>query len=76
MMNALVHTSAAMGAWIPIRERNSPGLPFNFSTERILFVPRDSRGQLIAEAFKDELHRRCRAAGMPQRGKGKAAQVG
>ena len=30
--------------WIPVREEDSPPAPFDFSGERILYVPRTSAG--------------------------------
>lgn len=37
--------------WLPIRERNSPILPFDFAHERILWVPRDDSGNLCQDLF-------------------------
>ena len=65
MMYAIVQSSSGMKAWIPIRERNSPPLPFNLSTERALFVPRYPDGRLDREKFKDELRGRLKAVQLP-----------
>jgi hypothetical protein len=44
--------------WIPIREKDSPELPFNIQSERILIVPRNEKGELNEERFKKEIMNR------------------
>jgi hypothetical protein len=46
--------------WIPIRERDSPPAPFDFSNERIEYVPRTNSGD-ISDTFKYQLERRMKA---------------
>jgi len=41
--------------WIPIREKDSPKVPFDFAAERIVYVPRDDQGALITDAFEEDL---------------------
>lgn len=41
--------------WIPIREMDSPKVPFDFAAERIVYVPRDDQGELITDAFEETL---------------------
>ena len=42
--------------WIPIREENSPDIPFDFAQERILMVPRKEKNQALDnEAFAKDL---------------------
>ena len=53
MLHALYHTDAdTSDGWIPIREVDSPPLPFDFTTERMLMVPRQSSGELNEHQFK------------------------
>jgi predicted nucleotide-binding protein len=58
MMHALTHSARVMRAWIPVREQNSPAAPFDFSTERMLIVPRDERNEIDEVAFAERLRRR------------------
>jgi len=44
--------------WIPIRERNSPPPPFDFSTQRILYIPRSKSGELNEPRLREMLKRR------------------
>lgn len=67
IMYALVHTSGVMRNWIPIREQNSPSMPFDFSSERAVVVPRRPDGRLNSERFRDELRRRFGAAQLPSK---------
>lgn len=46
--------------WIPIRELDSPEMPFDFGHERILIVPRDNEA-LNVDLFHHELEQRLRA---------------
>ncbi len=48
-------------AWIPIRENNGSKIPFDFSTERVLIVPRNTDRTLNTEKFRDELKKRIMA---------------
>jgi hypothetical protein len=41
--------------WIPIREVDSPPMPFDFAQQRTLMVPRESDGGLDIEAFESQL---------------------
>jgi hypothetical protein len=41
--------------WIPIREVDSPPMPFDFAQQRTLMVPRESDGGLDVEAFETQL---------------------
>lgn len=41
--------------WIPIREEDSPPAPFDFATERILYVPRARNGELNESKLRDML---------------------
>jgi hypothetical protein len=66
MMYAMVRTLGVMSAWIPIREHSSPPLPFNFATERALFIPR-SGGHLNTNQFREELRQRLREAKIPMK---------
>jgi hypothetical protein len=50
----------APAGWIPIREADSPPAPFDFSTERILYVPRSNSGDLLEASLRDQLSRRIR----------------
>jgi hypothetical protein len=43
--------------WIPIREKDSPPAPFDFSGERILEVPRTQSG-VNEQRFREMLTRR------------------
>lgn len=42
-------------SWIPIRERNSPSLPFDFAQERILWVERNGKGGIKKPSFQKQL---------------------
>jgi hypothetical protein len=62
MLHALYHTDAdASDGWIPMREPDSPPLPFDFITERMLKVPRQSDGELNEHQFKSDLRARIRS---------------
>jgi Predicted nucleotide-binding protein containing TIR-like domain len=41
--------------WIPIREVASPDPPFDFASERILYVPRSQRGELNETRLRETL---------------------
>jgi hypothetical protein len=51
-------TSHQPSGWIPIREKDSGPPPFDFAAERILYVPRDEKGDLCDKAFEDMLRKR------------------
>jgi hypothetical protein len=59
MMHALTNNKVenAPEAWIPIREMNSPKIPFDFAAQRILAVPRNN-DTLNEEDFKTQLRSR------------------
>ncbi len=63
MMQALTNTKIenAPEAWIPIREKTSQKIPFDFAAERILFVPRDNEKKLVHESFRNQLRNRIEA---------------
>jgi hypothetical protein len=47
--------------WIPVRERDSPKIPFDFATERILEVPRYASGEVNEQKLKNDLRKRIEA---------------
>lgn len=53
-------------SWIPIREVQSPDLPFDFAQERILWVERARNGALRTKAFAAALRRRLDAMLAPR----------
>jgi hypothetical protein len=62
MLHALTNAPTAQPrAWIPVREADSPTVPFDFATERILVVPRTDDGALMEARLRDGLRRRVRA---------------
>lgn len=58
MMHALTHSAHVMRAWIPVREKDSAPAPFDFSTERMLLVPRTAGGRLDELEFERNIRRR------------------
>jgi hypothetical protein len=44
--------------WIPVREEDSPPLPFDFAGERVELVPRDADGHVNEERFRSKLRAR------------------
>jgi hypothetical protein len=59
MLHVLSYTDQnSSEGWLPIRERKSPELPFDFATERILMVPRLQDGSLNVPDFENELRQR------------------
>jgi len=48
-------------SWVPIRERQSPELPFDFAQERILWVERNKDGSLRTKPFATALRGRLDA---------------
>jgi hypothetical protein len=62
MMHSLTNSPVERpSGWLPVRERRSANLPFDFATERILEVPRDANGEIMEQKFKNELRRRIKA---------------
>jgi hypothetical protein len=62
MLHSRTNSLVAMPtAWIPIREEQSPRIPFDFASERILLVARKSDGQLLEEKFKSSFRNRVTA---------------
>lgn len=67
MLHALTNStrtgddSGGPGGWIPIREKDSPPAPFDFSNERIVVVPRRDSGELNEARFRDLLQQRVNA---------------
>lgn len=54
-------SSPVPASWIPIREINSPTVPFNYASERILLVQRTAEGDLKSREFKEEFRKRLLA---------------
>ncbi len=44
-------------SWVPIREQQSPDLPFDFAQERILWVERTRTGKLRTKSFATAMRR-------------------
>ena len=62
MLHSLTNSPVAMPTgWIPIREKESPKIPFDFASERILVISRRNDGTLAAESFRADLRRRIEA---------------
>ncbi len=47
--------------WIPLREKRSPRIPFDFASERILIISRDNDGGLAEETLRADLRKRVGA---------------
>jgi hypothetical protein len=47
-------------AWIPVREKDSEDVPFDFSQERAIVVPRDPAGELNVDKFERILTNRLK----------------
>lgn len=47
-------------AWIPIREKNSSKLPFDFASQRMVIIKRGKDGKINKQAFFDELERQIK----------------
>lgn len=59
MLHSLTNSPVAVPTgWIPIREKESPKIPFDFASERILIISRTHDGKLASETFRSELRRR------------------
>ena len=62
MLHSLTNSPVAMPTgWIPIREKRSPKIPFDFASERILIISRSNDGRLAAETFRSDLRKRVEA---------------
>ena len=68
MMQALAFSpNALLQAWIPVREKESPDIPFDIAAERMLWVHRVD-GKLDEAAFADALRQRVNdIVGTPER---------
>ena len=61
MMQALTNSpNALLRAWIPVREKESVGIPFDIAAERILMVDRED-GTLDKATFAEALRQRVNA---------------
>jgi hypothetical protein len=59
MLHSLTNSPVAMPTgWIPIREKQSPKIPFDFASERILIISRHNNGTLAEETFRADLRKR------------------
>jgi hypothetical protein len=59
MLHVLSHADQSLSeGWIPIREKNSPSVPFDFASERILIVERSEDGRVNEEEFQIQLRER------------------
>jgi len=56
-----------MIGWIPVREANSPEVPFDFGSQQILWVPRDGGDRVDEEALAVELERLLDSASIDRR---------
>jgi hypothetical protein len=62
MLHSLTNSPIATPAgWVPIRERRSPEIPFDFASERILLITRSNDGRLAEETFRADLRKRVEA---------------
>ena len=62
MLHSLTNSPAATPTgWIPIREKRSPKIPFDFASERILIISRTNDGRLAQETFRADLRKRVEA---------------
>jgi hypothetical protein len=62
MLHSLTNSPVAMPTgWIPIREKRSPKIPFDFASERILITSRNHDGRLAEETFRADLRKRVEA---------------
>ncbi len=56
MLHMVTATDAISGTgWIPIRETDSPEVPFDLGNQRMVLVERNSDGEANIDAFKDDL---------------------
>jgi hypothetical protein len=62
MLHSLTNSPVAVPTgWIPIREKQSPKIPFDFASERILIISRRNDGTLAEETFRADLRKRIEA---------------
>jgi hypothetical protein len=62
MLHSLTNSPVGTpSAWIPIREKKSPRIPFDFASERILFIERNHDGELMEERFRADLRGKMKA---------------
>ncbi len=62
MLHSLTNAPAGRpSGWVPVRERRSSRVPFDFASERIVIVPRNENGEVMEERFRSDLRRRMRA---------------
>jgi len=62
MLHALTNDiTAAPKGWLPIREKSSPSLPFDFASQRLLMVPRGAQNELNVDLFLSELRQKIAA---------------
>lgn len=56
MLNISTDSEKGIGTgWIPIREKDSPGIPFDIISQRRIIVPRDSSGNIDKKEFEKML---------------------
>ena len=61
MLHALTSEAGSRTfAWIPVREEQSPQIPFDFGSENVLSVPREE-GEFNEDDFRAKLRARLRA---------------
>jgi hypothetical protein len=68
MMHALSKNGEVMKGWIPIREKNSPPSPFDFNSENIVEVPRNSNFEINEDLLSATLRRLLKSENIPQSG--------
>jgi hypothetical protein len=62
MLHSLTNSPASTpSGWIPIREKESSRMPFDFASERVLIIARNNNGELLEERFRSDLRRRMAA---------------
>jgi hypothetical protein len=62
MLHSLTNSPVgAPSGWIPIREKQSPRIPFDFASERILLIERSRDGKLMKEQFRSNLRAKVNA---------------
>lgn len=62
MLHALTNNDIAYSpeSWIPIREKDSTDMPFDFAAERIIVLRRDKNGKLNKDRLESELKDRLK----------------
>lgn len=62
MLHSLTNSPVGTpSGWIPIREKQSPRIPFDFASERILLIERNRDGELMEERFRASLRGKVNA---------------